>query len=259
MDSEYLLEGPEDAPVLVLSNSLGTTWGMWGAQYPALIKRYRVLRYNTRGHGHTPLPAGGISLQCLGQDVVNLLDHLNIAQASFCGISLGGLTGMWLNIHYPKRFSRFVLANTAARIGSEEGWLARAAMVRQQGMGPLVAGSAERWFPGDFRQQQPEIITAMLQQLADISPQGYAACCDVLATADLRSEVTRMEKPLLMIAGQYDQVTTVAEAQWLTECAPQAELCVLPAAHLSSISAATEFNRLTTNFLLTGEAHVTDY
>lgn len=253
MDSEYLSEGPEDAPVLVLSDSLGTTWNMWDAQYPALIKRFRVLRYNTRGHGQTPLPTGGISLQRLGQDVVDLLDHLNISQASFCGISLGGLTGMWLNLHFPQRFSRFVLANTAARIGSEEGWLSRAQMVRQQGLGPVVAGSAERWFTGDYRQRRPEVIAAMLQELAGISPQGYAACCDVLATADLRSEVARMEKPLLMIAGQYDQVTTVAEAQWFTQRAPQAELCVLPAAHLSNINSAAEFNRQAMKFLLRGE------
>ncbi len=144
MDLDYRLDGPQEAPVLVLSNSLGTTWQMWQPQMAALTEHFRVLRYNTRGHGRSPLPESGISLATLGQDVIALLDHLDIERAFFCGISLGGMTGMWLNRHAASRFSRIVVANTAAKIGEAKGWLQRAATVRQQGMAPVASTAADR-------------------------------------------------------------------------------------------------------------------
>ncbi|WP_416414291.1 3-oxoadipate enol-lactonase [Pantoea sp. App145] len=256
MELEYRLDGPASAPVLVLSNSLGTTWSMWDAQYSSFIKRYRVLRYNTRGHGNSPLPGTETNIDRLGQDVVDLLDHLNIQRASFCGISLGGLTGMWLNLHHPSRFNRFVLANTAARIGNEAAWQSRADMVRREGLGQVVAASDKRWFTDDYIQQKPGVVENMLESLADLSPEGYAACCEVLAQADLRSGVADMSRPVLMIAGKQDPVTTVADAEQVVDTAPDAELCVLPASHLSNIACAVEFTRQTMKFLLKGEEHV---
>ncbi|MGG2076251.1 alpha/beta fold hydrolase [Lelliottia nimipressuralis] len=133
METEFCLDGPEGAPLLMLSNSLGTTWAMWQAQLPALTPHFRVLRYNTRGHGRSAVGQQPVTLERLGQDVIALLDHLDVDRACFCGISLGGLTGMWLNCHAPERFHRIVVANTAARIGQEEGWRQRAARCARAG------------------------------------------------------------------------------------------------------------------------------
>lgn len=255
---EYRLDGPASAPVLVLSNSLGTTWNMWDAQFSSFIKRFRVLRYNTRGHGNSQLSTENVTLASLGHDVTNLLDHLNIQKASFCGISLGGLTGLWLNIHRPERFSRFVLANTAARISNEAAWRSRAELVRREGLSPVVMTSDKRWFTEDYIRNKPGLVENMLEGLSEISPEGYAACCDVLAKADLRTVLDGLSRPVLMIAGQDDPVTTVAEARQVVDRAPDARLCVLPAAHLSNITCAVEFTRQTMKFLLTGERHGVD-
>lgn len=150
---EYIIDGPAKAPVLVLSNSLGTTWSMWNSLIPALTGHFRVLRYNTRGHGGSPLPAQSLDLATLGQDVVDLLDNLDIGQACFCGISLGGLTGMWLNRYAGARFHGLAVANTAARIGTEDAWRARASQVRSAGMAAIVEGTPARWFTEPFIRQ----------------------------------------------------------------------------------------------------------
>ncbi len=249
MEIEYRLDGPEKAPVLVLSNSLGTTWDMWQVQMPLLRQHFRVLRYNTRGHGGTPLPAELLTLARLGRDVVDLLDALNIERAAFCGISLGGLTGMWLNRYAPERFSAIAIANTAARIGEPEGWLARAKLVREQGMEPVAEGSASRWFTPGFCQQQPEVVKALITTLAGLNPQGYAACCEALATADLRAELPAMTRPMLVIAGSHDPVTGVAEAQDIVTRAADARLITLPASHLSNISCGLQFSQQLKDFI----------
>ncbi|WP_197473338.1 3-oxoadipate enol-lactonase [Erwinia sp. ErVv1] len=255
METEYRLDGPVNAPVLVLSNSLGTLWTLWDAQLSSFIKHFRVLRYHTRGHGSSTLPADPLSIDRLGQDVIDLLDRLRIERACFCGISLGGLTGMWLNLHHPDRFDRFVLANTAARIGSQAAWQTRAAQVRREGLGTVVAATDKRWFTEDYIQRRPGIVENLLESLAEISPAGYAACCEALALADLRSGLVDMPRPMLMIAGREDPVTPVADAQRVVDAAPQARLCVLAASHLSNIACAPAFTRQTLKFLLKGEGY----
>lgn len=243
MDLEYRLDGPEQAPVLMLSNSLGTRWQMWQPQMADFTQHFRVLRYNTRGHGRSPVPAGGITLESLGKDAIALLDHLDIERAFFCGISLGGMTGMWLNRHAPSRFPRIVVANTAAKIGEAKGWLQRAATVRQQGMAPVASTAADRWFTPAYRMQNPGTVQLLIDDLADTSPEGYAACCEALAAADLRDEVAAMLRPMLVIAGAEDPVTTVQDAGWLAAQAKQTECVVLPASHLSNLACPDAFNQ----------------
>ena len=255
MDLEYRLDGPEGAPVLVLSNSLGTTWQMWQAQMADLTQHFRVLRYNTRGHGRSPAAAGPIGLQTLGQDVLDLLDHLGIQRAFFCGISLGGMTGLWLNRHAPQRFHRLVVANTAARIGQREGWLQRAETVRQQGMATIARSAAERWFTPAFCQTNPEVVKRLVDNLAETPAEGYAACCDALAHADLRHDVGAMNRPMLVIAGDEDPVTTPQEAQWLVVEAGHAHYLALPASHLSNVACAAAFNQHVITFLTAGAVH----
>lgn len=255
MEIEFRLDGPEDAPLLVLSNSLGTTWEMWQAQITALTQHFRVLRYNTRGHGRSAVGSQPVTLERLGQDVIALLDHLDVQRAFFCGISLGGMTGLWLNRHAPERFCRIVVANTAARIGQEAGWRDRAATVREQGMDPVAQSAADRWFTPAFRQNNPEVVYPLIEQLAATPVEGYAACCDALAMADLRDDLTQMPRPMLVIAGESDPVTTSRDAEAIVVDAPHAHFLILPASHLSNVACAAAFNQHVITFLTAGAEH----
>jgi len=246
---EFALEGPADAPVLVLSNSLGTTRQMWAPQRDALTRHYRVLSYDTRGHGGSGVPPAPYSLEALGRDVLSLLDELDIERAHFCGISMGGLTGQWLAVHAPERIGKLVIADTAARIGTVEGWRSRAQLVRSQGMADVAAGAAGRWFTADFIAREPAVVTAMTDALRAISPEGYAACCDVLAVADLRESIGAIKAPLLVVAGEFDPVTTVEDARFIAERVQGAQVVVVPASHLSNIEAPDAFNSAVLDFL----------
>lgn len=250
MDIEYRLDGPVDAPLLVLSNSLGTTFEMWQPQMATLTRHFSVLRYNPRGHGGTPLPSSTLTLELLGRDVVQLLDRLRVKQAHFCGISLGGLTGLWLSRFQPDRVNRVVVANTAARIGQPADWFQRVRQIRKKGLTAVAASAASRWFTPDFIRQHHPQVSRLVMALAHADPDGYAACCEALAAADLRQEVAKMTRPLLIIAGQQDPVTPVAEAQWLQQHIPGSELAILPASHLSNIACPQAFNSRLCEFLL---------
>lgn len=243
----YQIDGPEGAPVLVLSNSMGTTLSLWEAQIKALSERFRVLRYDTHGHGQT-IKRGKVTLAQLGEDVISLLDHLNIEKAYFCGISVGGLTGLWLARFAPERFYALVVANTAAKIGDQASWLSRARAVRQEGMSVVAAGTADRWFTPAFRQHHPETVTQLVHALAKMDAEGYAEGCEALAGADLRAEISAITAPMLIIAGEFDPVTTVADANSLAKNIAGSQLVTLPASHLSNVEAAGEFTAALLNY-----------
>ena len=246
------IEGPEDAPALVFSNSLGTTLEMWDAQAAHFSRTHRVLRYDTRGHGGSVAPAGPYQADQLGSDVVALLDALGIERASFCGISMGGLIGLWLGVNAPGRLNRLAVANSAAKIGATDGWLARAALVREKGsagMAELAASSPGRWFTEAFVAAQPEAVRRAQGWIAGIAPEGYAACCEALAHADLRSAIATIAVPTLLIAGVSDPVTTVADAQAMQATIPGAQRVDLPASHLSNLEASEAFNAALAAFL----------
>jgi 3-oxoadipate enol-lactonase len=245
----YRSDGDPAQPCVVLSNSLGTDLHMWEAQADALAPHYHVLRYDTRGHGGSDAGTRPLTLKRLGQDVLDLLDALRIARAHFCGISMGGLTGQWLGIVAPQRIGKLVLANTAARIGSAEGWRARAAQVRRDGMDAIADGAPGRWFSPDFIERRQSTVDGMVDCLRRQDPAAYASCCDALAQADLRDNVHAIPNRSLIIAGQYDPVTTVADADWLGKQLPRASVLTLPASHLSSIEGAREFNDILLRFL----------
>jgi 3-oxoadipate enol-lactonase len=241
----YTLEGPEGAPVVMFSNSLGTRLSSWQAQAAALARHRRVLRYDTRGHGmsgRAPGAAPGTTLAELGGDVLRLLDALAIDTVDFCGISMGGLTGLWLGIHAGHRLRRLVVANSAARIGTAEGWIARAHQVLVQGMTPVADGAAGRWFTPDFRTRAPAVVDGLIDALRACDPRGYAACCLALAAADLRSEVHAIAVPTLLVAGRADPVTTVEDAHWLRDRIAGSRCVGLDASHLSNVEAPAAFN-----------------
>jgi 3-oxoadipate enol-lactonase len=162
---------------------------------------------------------------------------------------MGGMTGQWLGIHQPRRLDRLVLANTAARIGTFEGWSTRAAQVRQAGMIGVADGAAGRWFTPAFIAREPNVVGRMIGHLRDQDPEGYAACCDALARADLRSDVRSIAVPTLVVAGAHDPVTTVDDGRWLANAMPDAALAVVPASHLSNIEAGQAFTDAVQRFL----------
>ena len=242
-------DGERSRPTVVLSNSLGTDLSMWDAQAAVLVARFHVVRYDTCGHGGSGVSPGPYTIDLLGRDVLALLDHLDIEQAHFVGLSMGGVIGQWLGAHAPQRLRKLVLANTAARIGTPEGWQARAGAVRAEGMNDIAAGAPGRWFTPEFVARQPVVVGLMQKTLRGLDPEGYAACCEALAVADLSGDVRRIGAPTLVIAGIHDPVTTVADAQRLAGAVPDATLATLPASHLSNIEAPDRFTDLVATFL----------
>ena len=246
------IDGPADAPVLVFSNSLGTTLEMWDAQAERFAQTHRVLRYDTRGHGGSVVSPGPYSFDQLGGDVVALLDALQIERASFCGISMGGFTGLWLGVNAPQRLNHLVVANSAAKIGTADGWTSRAALVREKGtaaMAELAASSPSRWFTEAFVAAQPGLVRRAQGWIAGVAPEGYAACCEALAQGDLRTDIARITVPTLLIAGSADPVTTVADAQAMQAAIAGAQLAEVPASHLSNLEAPAAFDAALAAFL----------
>ena len=245
----YQTFGDASNPAIVFSNSLGTKYSMWQAQIEHFQKNHFVICYDTRGHGQSSAPQGPYTIDQLGQDVVNLLDHLNIQKADFCGISMGGVTGQWLAIHHSARFNHVIVCNTAAKIGQEQAWLDRAKLVREQGLKPIAETAALRWFTERFIQSQSTIVESMSNDLAAGSAEGYASCCEALAKADLREDLKNISVPVLVIAGQQDPVTTVADGQFMVDRIANAELFEIDASHISNVEKPQEFNQALENFL----------
>ncbi|QBC32710.1 3-oxoadipate enol-lactonase [Pandoraea sp. XY-2] len=246
------ISGPASAPVLVLSNSLGTTLEMWDAQVPGLARDFRVVRYDTRGHGGSVVTQGPYTFDQLGDDVVALLDALDVPHASFCGVSMGGHTGLWLGLHAAARFDAIAVCNSAARIGTTDGWTTRATHVRAHGkaaMAELAASSPSRWFTEGFIAREPECVTRAQAGIAALAPEGYASCCDALASSDLRDEISSIKVPTLLIAGEFDPVTTVADAKAMQHAIAGSTVALVPASHLSNIEAPAQFEAALCKFL----------
>jgi 3-oxoadipate enol-lactonase len=244
-DLNYLLEGPEDAPVLVLSNSLGTALEMWDAQAPALGERFRLLRYDTRGHGGSPAPPGPYAIEDLGRDVIRLLDHLGIGRASFCGLSVGGMTGMWLAAEAPERVERLVLLCTSALLGPKGVWDERIATATGQGMAALVEGVVERWFTPTFRQEHPEAVERMAHTLRETDPAGYAGCCAAIRDMDLRDRLPSIAAPTLVVSGAEDPATPPEHGRLIADAVPGARFEVVPnAAHIANVERSERITQL---------------
>jgi 3-oxoadipate enol-lactonase len=237
--------GPSDAPVLALPSSLGTTAGLWDANVPSWSESFRLLRYDQRGHGGSEVPPGPYSVENLGRDFVSLLDELRIDRVSFCGLSLGGATAMWLAAYAPERIDRVVLACTSARFGDPGGWLDRATVVRGEGLEAIADTVLERWFTPRFTRKRPQVV-ARFRKLFVMTPrEGYAGCCEALAGWDFRDALGQIEAPTLVIAGAEDTATPSDHGRLLADRIPKARLVVLPsAAHLGNVERADAFSSL---------------
>lgn len=245
----YRFDGPEDAPVLLLSNSLGTTMEMWAPQMAAFTQRFRVLRYDSRGHGQSDSPVGAYSMDRLGRDAVLLLDAVGVERADFCGLSKGGMVGQWLGFRAPERIGRLILANTSAYMGPPSGWQTRIEGVRRDGMAPLAEASIARWFTPDFPSRSPEAVRPIREMLLACDPSGYAGCCAAIRDMDLRPTASLIVPPTLVIAGTQDPSTSVADGQWLADAPQRGSLIEIDAAHLSNVEKPDEFQAAVLDFL----------
>ena len=243
------VDGPAGAPWLVLSHSLGSALCMWRPQVAAFRQHFRVLRYDTRGHGASAVPAGPYSMAQLGTDVLALLDALGVERAFYCGLSMGGATGVWLGTHAPDRFFRFVLCNTLPWLGPPEPMNARIAAVRKDGLGPLADATLERWFTPEFGAQDPSTLREIRTTFTSTPVEGYVACCEALRDFDERASLHRLARPTLVVAGTHDPSPPVAAVREFAARAPGAVCVELPAAHLSNLGAAAQFNAEVLQFL----------
>ncbi len=245
----WRLDGPQGAPVLLLSNSLGTNMDMWAPQMTALTRHFQVLRYDSRGHGLSDAPAGPYSIDLLGRDAVGLLDVLGIDKVRFAGLSKGGMVGQWLGANAPERLSHLVLCNTAAEMAPPEPWNARIALVKAQGMGAIVNGVVERWFTEGFRTGNPDAIAPITAMLHATPVEGYTACCAAVRDMDQRASLLRIPVPTLVIGGRHDPATPIGKSHELARLIPGAKLVELEAAHLSNIEQAEAFTAALLSFL----------
>ena len=253
----YQLDGPQGAPVLVLSNSLGTDLGMWDTQIPAFAEHFQVLRYDTRGHGQSLVSEGPYSIAQLGRDVLALLDALHVEKAHFCGLSMGGLIGQWLGINAGSRLRSLVVCNTAAKIGEPAVWNPRIETVLREGQAAMVAlrdASIARWFTPEYAQANPDQAKRITDMLAATSPQGYAANCAAVRDADFRDQLGAIEVPTLVVAGTEDAVTPPSGGHFIQERVPGAQYAEFYAAHLSNVQAGDAFSQRVLVFLLASES-----
>jgi len=243
------VNGQEDAPVIVFSNSLGTDKGMWQPQVAAFEQQFKVVTYDTRGHGQSDV-IEQTTIQNLAEDVIDILNGLNIEKAHFCGISMGGMTALWLGIHHADRFHSITVANSAAKIWTAEGWNARADAVMANGLADLVATTHARWFSEQFDYQHDALAQRTIQSLATTPALGYAESCRALAKADLSTEIQQITVPTLIIAGAFDPVTTVVDGIYMQQQIQNSELTVIDASHLSNIEQPGHFTQTLSQFIV---------
>jgi 3-oxoadipate enol-lactonase len=245
----YRIDGEQGSPPLLMSNSLGTSLDMWEPQMAALTGRFRVVRYDSRGHGRSQATPGPYSIEQLARDALGLLDALSIPRAHFCGLSMGGAVGIWLGINAPDRIDRLVLANTAAKIGTAEMWNARIDAVRKGGTAAIVSGVLARWFTPQALAQPTPMIERVRATFEATSAEGYAASCAAVRDMDQRHALERIRAPTLVIAGTDDMATPPGDGRFAADHIEGARYVELPAAHLSNIQAAPAFTQALVQFL----------
>jgi 3-oxoadipate enol-lactonase len=245
----YKVEGQENAPWLVLANALGSDLDIWAPQMPSFLDNFRVLRYDMRGHGKSSVPDGPYTLAQMGADVLALMDELEIKSAHFCGLSMGGLVGIWLAVNRPSRINRLVLCNTLARMGTQDSWNSRIEAANSDGMAGIVPAILERWFTADFLARVPKKVDLVRQMLMRMSPQGYAASCAAVRDADLREDLSKISVPTLVIVGMRDKTAPPHDGKSMADRIKGARYAELKAAHLSNWEVSQSFAARVVDFL----------
>jgi 3-oxoadipate enol-lactonase len=242
-DIAYRFDGPEDGPVVMLSNSLASNYGMWDAQIPALTSKYRVLRYDQRGHGGSEATDPPYSFDMLLDDAVGLLDALGIEKVHFCGLSMGGMTGQLFGAKYPERLRSLTLCDTASQMPDPTVWEDRIKMARGDGMAALAPSTLERWFTAPYRAKAPKEVARIEAMIANTPVEGFAGCCKAIEAMNQTHLLAGIKTPTLIVVGADDPSTTVAHSEVIHNEIRGSKLVVLDnAAHLSNIEQADGFN-----------------
>jgi 3-oxoadipate enol-lactonase len=250
IEINYAMEG--DGPVVTLSHSLACNLSMWDGQARALAGRYRVLRYDTRGHGQTSAPPGAYSLELLAEDLHGLLNGLGITETHFVGLSMGGMIGQLFTLKYPAMVRSLTLCDTTSRYPAEAWslWEERIRTVEAKGMEPMVEPTLQRWFTEPFRKSRPDVLDPVRAMIRNTPPKGFIGCCHAIPKIDVTDRLREVRCPALVIVGEDDPGTPVAMAREIHAALPSAELAILrSAAHLSNLEQPQEFNRVLLGFL----------
>jgi 3-oxoadipate enol-lactonase len=238
----HRFDGPADAPVLVLPSSLGTTRELWQPQVETFARTFRVLRYEHRGHGDSPVTPGPYTIEGLARDALALLDEHGLGRVLWCGISLGGMVGMWLAVHAASRFDALVLACTSARVPAPDAYRDRAATVRERGLEAVADAVVGKWFTAETFRRRPELPARFREILVATPPEGYAGCCEALANWNFAGDLGEIAVPTLVIAGDGDEATPAGDTDLLAERIPGAQLVTLAgSAHLANLERPREF------------------
>lgn len=245
----YTLDGPDGAPVLMLSNSLGTTHKMWEPQLAAFSKKFRVLRYDRRGHGQSSSPPGPYSLEDLGKDALAIMDAAGASKVNWCGLSMGGMTGLWLASNHPNRIEKLVVASAATFMPPPELWNGRIKTAQDKGIEVLAAPTMQRWFTADFIKTQQDKVAFIREQFLQTTVEGFSGCAAAMRDMDQRETVKMIKAPVLVIVGADDQGTTPAEAGIIVNRVPNARGVILKGSHIINVEAPEAFTKEVLEFL----------
>ena len=243
------VDGPHSAPHLMLSNSLGSDLTMWEPQLAAFSKHFRVIRYDFRGHGKSGAPHGPYTMERLGRDAVEVLNHFRIEKINWCGLSMGGMVGQWLGANASSRVDKLILSNTTSYYADKQSWTNRIEFVRANGIKAVAAPSMERWFSAEFREREPATVTWATEMLVSTDPEGYVGCCAAVRDMDHRALLPAIQSPTLVIAGLLDYATPLEMHEFIYKQIKGAELRSLRASHLSNIEQPDEFSATVLQFV----------
>jgi 3-oxoadipate enol-lactonase len=244
------VEGPNHAPVLMLSNSLGTNLHMWDDQVAPFTQHFRLVRYDRRGHGQSSVPKGPYPMERLGRDVLAVIDALNIAKINWCGLSMGGMVGQWLGANAGDRIDKLILSNTSSYFPDKAGWDARIKTVREKGLGAIVDANMERWFTKTYREHATAAMDQMRTMFLATKPEGYIGCGEGIRDMDHRPLLSKITAPTLVIAGRHDPATPLEGNEFIREHIPGARIAVLEAAHIANLEQPKVYADTVLGFLL---------
>ena len=243
-------EGPQHAPVLMLSNSLGTNLHMWDDQVAPFTRHFRLVRYDRRGHGKSSVPQGPYSMARFGRDVLNVLDGLGIEKVNWCGLSMGGMVGQWLGANAPNRIDKLILSNTSSYFPDKAMWDGRIKMVREKGLAGMVDANMERWFTKQFRERAPQAMAKMREMFVATDIEGYIGCGEAIRDMDHRPLLAKIKAPTLVIAGRFDPATPLEGNEFIRAHIPGAKIAVLEAAHIANLEQPQVYADTVLGFLL---------
>jgi 3-oxoadipate enol-lactonase len=243
------IDGSDKAPPLMLSSSLGANMSMWAPQLKTLSKHFRIIRYDSRGHGKSAVPKGLYTIEQLGRDAVGILDQLGIEKTNWCGLSMGGMVGQWLGANAPTRVDKLILSNTSAYYADKQSWTNRISLVQANGVQAMAVPSMERWFSAAFREREPDTVARATEMLIATDLEGYMGCCAAVRDMDHRALLSAIQAPTLIIAGLLDSATPLEAHEFIHNQIAGAHLRSLRAAHLSNIEQPDEFGAMVVQFM----------